>query len=118
MSDVSPTNIDGLIESVVQQYGINMAHGRTMTLQNDLGPFKAGTKVASVIDWVMAIYDLGQVQASNRLNALFHRENQVSCLTMKLQFPGRGQRPTPVTDGKGLVTILCKFEATTDKAGD
>jgi hypothetical protein len=104
------------IEVLLEQHKIHLDGCRTHVLTKDIGPFKAGTKVSSVIDWIKVVFDDDNKAASDRLLDLLHRDKPVSGRLAKLQFPGARQRLTPISDAKGLMTILCKLKATTEKS--
>ena len=60
----------------------------------------------SVLDVIGAITDLDSSNCSNYYHRLAEQFPEVSRFCSNFKFPGRGQRDTPVTCAKGVVTIV------------
>ena len=60
----------------------------------------------SVLDVIGAITDLDSSNCSNYYRRLTEQFPEVSRFCSNFKFPGRGQRDTPVTCAKGVVTIV------------
>ena len=60
----------------------------------------------SVLDVIGAITDLDSGNASNYYHRLTEQFPEVSRLCSLFKFPGRGQRDTPITCARGVVTIV------------
>lgn len=63
-------------------------------------------KMVSVIDVIKAITEKTNKYASDVLKDLAKRFEDVSGICRNFKFAGQGQRETPVTDAKGIVTIV------------
>jgi hypothetical protein len=63
----------------------------------------------SVIDWIMAITGQTKDNAGKMLRRIVQGDPAVRTKMSELQFEGERQRPTPVTDSKGLLFILDKL---------
>ena len=60
----------------------------------------------SVIDLISVIDDIDNKQASKIVGRLKDQYPDVSPMWGNLKFPGKGQKDTPVTDARGVVTII------------
>lgn len=88
------------IESIIAEGALN---GKTLR-RTDEQPMRV-----SVIDWIMAITNKNQKQASQILLRILNHEPMLSIMVEWFQFPGQRQRFTPVTHARGLSSILSRM---------
>ena len=60
----------------------------------------------SVYDVLSLVTGVDAANCTNVWNRLVEQCPEVLTLSKNFKFPGRGQRGTPVTDAKGIVTII------------
>jgi hypothetical protein len=63
----------------------------------------------SVIDWIMMITGKNQIRAGEAIERMLKAHPEVSAKMRKHQFPGRGQRLTPVATASDLLFMIGKL---------
>ena len=104
--------------------GWNIKHGTSITTTNAMDPFlyvfgedasdifqgksvrvTSGTpKQVSIIDIINVVCRVGQPHKV--YNRIVEQHSSILELVQKHKFDGPGQKPTPVTDARGLITII------------